>query len=170
MYSLHWDRMPCVCVCACLCVHAAWLLRTYEPLTDDVHLAEIQADFGEGGDAGSGVVSSTVTVLSSGAVVWTLGGVIEPGKHTSHFNTISPVAVRKTNRALWWNRLFLFFCPVSCLPEAKDLWKILPFSRCQSDVLLWSFCLHSCTVDLKKKIQRKRRRRKRRGGNQREEE
>lgn len=67
----------------------------YEPLTDDVHLAEVQADFGEGGDAGSSVVSSTVTILSSRAIGWTLGGVIEPGKHTLHFNVISSVKVIK---------------------------------------------------------------------------
>lgn len=78
--------------------------------SDDVHLAEVQADFGEGGDAGGSVVSPTVTVFSSGAVGRTLGGVVEP--------------------------------------EAKDLRKILPFSRRQGDVLLWSLCLHSCTVDL----------------------
>lgn len=53
-----------------------------EKLTDDVHLAEVQAHFGEGGDAGGRIVSPTVTVFSSGAIGWTLGGVIEPGKHT----------------------------------------------------------------------------------------
>lgn len=58
------------------------MLRERGQLTDDVHLAEVQADFGEGGDASSGVVSPTVAVFSSGAVGRTLGGVIEPGKHT----------------------------------------------------------------------------------------
>lgn len=70
----------------------------YEPLTDDVHLADVQADFGEGGDAGGGVVSSTVTILSSGAIGWTLGGVIEPGKHTLHFNVFSSVTVIKKTK------------------------------------------------------------------------
>lgn len=60
----------------------------YEPLTDDVHLAEVQADFGEGGNASSSVVSPTVTILSSGVIRWTLGGVVEPGKNThTHTNT-----------------------------------------------------------------------------------
>lgn len=58
----------CYCTCA--------LVRVLEPLTDDVHLADVQADFGEGGDASSGVVSPTVTVFSSGAIGWTLCGVI----------------------------------------------------------------------------------------------
>lgn len=40
---------------------------------------------------------------------------------------------------------------VSCLPEAKDLRKILPFSHLQGDVFLWTLCLHSCTVDLRRK-------------------
>lgn len=41
--------------------------------------------------------------------------------------------------------------PYSCLPEAKDLRKILPFACRQGDVLLWRLSLHSCTVDLRKK-------------------
>lgn len=60
----------------CVCV--------YEPLTDDLHLAEVQPDFGEGGDAGSGVVSPTVTVLPPGAISRTLGGVIEPGSQITN--------------------------------------------------------------------------------------
>lgn len=56
----------------------------YDTLTDDVHLAEVQTDFGEGGEASGSVVSSTVTVLSSGTISWTLGGVIEPGNTHTH--------------------------------------------------------------------------------------
>lgn len=56
----------------------------YGPLTNDLHLAEVQPDFGEGGDAGSGIVSSTVTVLPPGAISRTLGGVIEPGSQITH--------------------------------------------------------------------------------------
>lgn len=58
-----------MCVCVCL------------PLTDDVHLAEVQPHFREGGDTGGTIVPSTVTIFSSGAIGRTLGGVIEPGKH-----------------------------------------------------------------------------------------
>ena len=47
----------------------------YHQLTDDVHLAEVQADLGEGGQAGGGVVPATLTVLLSGAVGRTLGWV-----------------------------------------------------------------------------------------------
>lgn len=39
--------------------------------------------------------------------------------------------------------------PVGGSPEAKDLRKILLFSSCQGDVLLWSLRLHSCTIDLR---------------------
>lgn len=66
----------------CVFVCAIRFLRVYEPLTDDVHLAEVQADSGERGDASSGVVSPTVTILSSGVIGWTLSGVVESGKHT----------------------------------------------------------------------------------------
>ena len=62
----------CLCVRACVC----------EPLTDNVHLADVQPHFREGGDAGSGVVPSTVTIFSSGAIGRTLGGIIQPGEHT----------------------------------------------------------------------------------------
>lgn len=71
-----------VCVVSSSRAMSSCCLHVYEQLTDDVHLAEVQADFGEGGDAGGSVVSPTVTVLSSGAIGWTLGGVVEPEKHT----------------------------------------------------------------------------------------
>lgn len=55
--TLAQDAIACVCLCmssaVCMCMG---------PLTDDVHLADVQTDFGESGDASSGVVSPTVTV------------------------------------------------------------------------------------------------------------
>ena len=60
----------------------AWLW----PLTDDLHLAEVQPDFAEGGEASGGVVPSTVAVLSSAQVGWALGRVDQPGvTQTSHW-------------------------------------------------------------------------------------
>lgn len=154
-------------MCGCVYVY----VRVCKPLTDDVHLAEVQADFGEGGDASNRVVSPTIAVLSSGAVGWTLGGVIEPGKHTHthtwylsstlHFHGIPSF----TDRIRCWESVgfcnetgFSHCYPAPCLPEAKDLWKILSFSRRQGDVLLWSLCLHSCTVDLRREGWRRMRR------------
>lgn len=75
----------------CVCV--------WRPLTDNVHLAEVQADFGESGDTGGGVVPPTVTVLSPGAVGGTLCGVIEPAKHT---DAISPVTLMKILPTAVW--------------------------------------------------------------------
>lgn len=60
-------------------VSAIGCKRECGPLTDDVHLADVQTDLREGGDASSCVVSPTVTVFSSGAIGGTLGGIIEPG-------------------------------------------------------------------------------------------
>lgn len=49
-------------------------------LTDDVHPSQVKADLGEAGEAGGGVVPTTVALFSSGAIGWTLRGVIEPVK------------------------------------------------------------------------------------------
>lgn len=126
----------------CVCVR--------RPLTDNVHLAEVQADFGESGDTGGGVVPPTVTVLSPGAVGGTLCGVIEPAKHTDAISPVTVVKILPTAVLFTMKRtkrsFFFFFI---LLPEAEDLRKILPFSRRQGDVLLWSLCLHSCAVDLR---------------------
>lgn len=144
-------------------------------LTDDVHLAEVQADFGEGGDASSTVVSSTVAIFSSRAIGWTLGGVIEPGKTrlpnkldilTLHFHGISSFTENITLPGVRWSFCnengFLLLS--SCLPEAKDLWKILPFTRRQGDVLPRSLCLHSSTEDLRRKKKQQRSKRVSKGG------
>ena len=60
----------------CVFVRVTRSLRVFEPLTDDVHLADVQTNFGEGCEASGCVVSPTVTVFPSGAIGWALGGVI----------------------------------------------------------------------------------------------
>lgn len=54
------------------------------PLTDDVHLAEVQSYSGEGGEASSGVVSPTLTVLSPGPVRRALCGVYQSEEKKSN--------------------------------------------------------------------------------------
>lgn len=80
--------------------------------------------------------------------------------HTHAKDTLASIGIysfteeeKKTELGVSWlcNETGSYCYPFGCLPETKDLWKILPFTGCQGDVLLWSLCLHSCTVDLRKK-------------------